>query len=224
MIGRASEPLSRCDVGQWACRRVNTWLAHTRRPEGCRGNSPVSSTCLGGVALRLQCPRCGARTFWILKDGRRRCTRCRFDWRPGRLPLRLTAQQWRSILRWFARGAPKPTQLSDAAPSRTARMRRSRLSNRASRCSGCMPRTAVWGPTRPSATAESQRRNPARAAGAVPGRVCLALQPPDAVAGRTGAAAAAAAASADQVALIGLSPGHERPVKGAQIFHAGVSV
>jgi hypothetical protein len=30
--------------------------------------------------------------------------RCRFDWTPGRLPLRLTATQWRAILRWFARG------------------------------------------------------------------------------------------------------------------------
>jgi transposase len=54
---------------------------------------------------RIHCPRCGSERSWLLKGGRRRCVRCRFDWTPGRLPLRLTAQQWRAVLRWFARGA-----------------------------------------------------------------------------------------------------------------------
>jgi len=40
-----------------------------------------------------------------LKDGRRRCARCRRDWRPGRLPLRLSRPQWRAVLRWFVRDA-----------------------------------------------------------------------------------------------------------------------
>lgn len=52
----------------------------------------------------LRCPQCDSRKHWILKDGRRRCARCRFDWRPGRLPLRLTPREWRSLLRWFVRG------------------------------------------------------------------------------------------------------------------------
>lgn len=52
------------------------------------------------------CPRCGNRKIWILKDGRRRCARCRYDWRPGRWPLRLTAAKWQAIVRWFVRGAP----------------------------------------------------------------------------------------------------------------------
>jgi len=58
------------------------------------------------VTARIQCPRCGARKSWLLKNGRRRCARCRRDWRPGRLPLRLSAPQWRALLRWFVRGAP----------------------------------------------------------------------------------------------------------------------
>jgi len=28
------------------------------------------------------------------------------DWRPGRLPLRLTTHQWRALLKWFVRGMP----------------------------------------------------------------------------------------------------------------------
>src|SRR5262245_41661050 len=52
----------------------------------------------------MGCPRCGARRFWTLKDGRRRCVRCRYDWKPDRLPLRLTRRQWRALLEWFVRG------------------------------------------------------------------------------------------------------------------------
>ena len=55
--------------------------------------------------MALHCPRCGGTKSWLLKDGRRRCARCRFDWRPGRLPLRLSRQQWREVLRWFVRDA-----------------------------------------------------------------------------------------------------------------------
>ena len=55
------------------------------------------------TVAELQCPHCGATTSWLLKDGRRRCTRCRRDWRPGRLPLRLSLRQWREVLRWYVR-------------------------------------------------------------------------------------------------------------------------
>jgi transposase len=58
------------------------------------------------VAARLRCPRCGAERSWILRDGRRRCAQCKYDWRPGRLPLRLAAPAWRELLQWFVRGAP----------------------------------------------------------------------------------------------------------------------
>jgi len=53
----------------------------------------------------VRCPRCGATKSWLLKDGRRRCARCRRDWRPERLPLRLAAREWREVLRWFVRDA-----------------------------------------------------------------------------------------------------------------------
>jgi hypothetical protein len=41
----------------------------------------------------------------VLKSRRRRCAKCRFDWRPGQLPLRLSRSQWRDLLQWFVRGA-----------------------------------------------------------------------------------------------------------------------
>jgi transposase-like protein len=53
----------------------------------------------------VRCPQCGATKSWLLKNGRRRCAVCRRDWRPGRLPLRLSMRQWREVLRWFVRGA-----------------------------------------------------------------------------------------------------------------------
>ena len=52
----------------------------------------------------MPCPRCGARKFWTLRNGRRRCARCRYDWKPDRLPLRLSRRQWRTLLEWFVRG------------------------------------------------------------------------------------------------------------------------
>jgi len=52
----------------------------------------------------MRCPFCGYTKSWVLADGRRRCARCRRDWRPERMPLRLNAAQWRLVLRWFVRG------------------------------------------------------------------------------------------------------------------------
>jgi transposase len=56
------------------------------------------------MAKRLRCPRCGGGKYWILRGGKRRCAFCRYDWRPGRLPLHLSSRQWRQLLGWFVRG------------------------------------------------------------------------------------------------------------------------
>jgi transposase len=69
----------------------------------------------------MQCPRCGHPKSWVLRDGRRRCARCRHDWRPERLPLRLNARQWRALLQWFARG------LSSAQIARETHLDRKRV-------------------------------------------------------------------------------------------------
>lgn len=73
------------------------------------------------MAEVLRCPRCGARKSWRLRDGRRRCAECRYDWKPGRLPLRLSLAQWRAVLQWFVRGA------SGAEIARETRLERKRV-------------------------------------------------------------------------------------------------
>lgn len=63
----------------------------------------------GGMAKRLKCPKCQSAKYWVLRRGRRRCVACRYEWRPGRLPLRLTSRQWTQVLGWFARGLSAQT-------------------------------------------------------------------------------------------------------------------
>jgi transposase len=69
----------------------------------------------------MTCPRCGYLKSWLLANGRRRCARCRHDWRPERMPLRLSTTQWRAVLRWFVRG------LSSAHIARETRFDRKRV-------------------------------------------------------------------------------------------------
>ena len=55
------------------------------------------------MTRRLQCPRCHYTRTWILHGDRRRCARCRYDWRPG-FPLRLSRHQWTRLLRCHVQG------------------------------------------------------------------------------------------------------------------------
>jgi transposase len=70
---------------------------------------------------RARCPRCASTRSWALKNGRRRCARCRYDWRPGQLPLRLNRAEWQALLEWFVRGVPS------AAIAREANLGRKRV-------------------------------------------------------------------------------------------------
>lgn len=56
------------------------------------------------MARKVRCPRCQNSKSWRLESGKRRCSACRYDWRPGSLPVRLTARQWRQLLRYFLLG------------------------------------------------------------------------------------------------------------------------
>ena len=70
------------------------------------------------MAKRLRCPRCTSARYWIIRRGTRRCARCRYDWRPGRLPLRLTPRQWKQLLGWFARGLSSQTIVQETGLTR----------------------------------------------------------------------------------------------------------
>lgn len=67
------------------------------------------------------CPRCSGTRHWRLSNGKRRCATCRYDWRPGRLPLYLTKRQWRQLLHWLLRG------LSAAQVAEETGLRRERV-------------------------------------------------------------------------------------------------
>lgn len=56
------------------------------------------------MAKAIKCPRCGADNSWIVRRGKKKCARCRYEWRPDRLPLRLKRTEWRKLLRWFLLG------------------------------------------------------------------------------------------------------------------------
>ena len=53
---------------------------------------------------RISCPKCGHKISWSVRRSKRVCTKCRHEWNPISLPLRLTRTQWKQILKWFVLG------------------------------------------------------------------------------------------------------------------------
>ncbi len=51
--------------------------------------------------VRIECPKCGTKKVYRLGNGMRRCSQCRYDFTPHRLPLYLARDQWKEIIRWF---------------------------------------------------------------------------------------------------------------------------
>jgi transposase-like protein len=50
---------------------------------------------------RTICPRCHCEKPYLTSTEKRRCSHCRYDFRPHRLPLYLTRDQWKAIITWF---------------------------------------------------------------------------------------------------------------------------
>ena len=55
---------------------------------------------------RLKCLRCGCTKLYFVRREKKRCSHCRYEWKPGRLPLHLNRKEWSKILHWFLRGLP----------------------------------------------------------------------------------------------------------------------
>ena len=51
-----------------------------------------------------RCPGCNYNKYWVIRRGKYKCTKCKHEWTPYRLPLRLTKTQWQKILRYFILG------------------------------------------------------------------------------------------------------------------------
>jgi len=52
----------------------------------------------------VRCPRCGAGKIYRVRRGYARCAGCGYEWRPGRMPLKLTREEWRRVLHLFLLG------------------------------------------------------------------------------------------------------------------------
>lgn len=50
------------------------------------------------------CPRCGTKKVYSVRRGKCRCSPCKYEWKPDRLPLRLSRIEWREILNYFLLG------------------------------------------------------------------------------------------------------------------------
>jgi hypothetical protein len=55
---------------------------------------------------RLKCLRCGCKKLYFVRRKKKRCSHCRYEWKPGQLPLHLNRKEWSKILYWFLRGLP----------------------------------------------------------------------------------------------------------------------
>jgi len=50
---------------------------------------------------KMPCPKCRFKKVYVLSNGKRKCSRCKYEFKPHRLPLYLTREQWKEIIRWF---------------------------------------------------------------------------------------------------------------------------
>lgn len=50
---------------------------------------------------KISCPKCRSKKVYLLSNGKRKCSRCKYEFKPHRLPLYLTRDQWKEIIKWF---------------------------------------------------------------------------------------------------------------------------
>lgn len=53
---------------------------------------------------RKICPRCSSKRVYSVRRAKFRCAQCKYEWRSSRLPLRLSREEWKKLLRWFLHG------------------------------------------------------------------------------------------------------------------------
>jgi transposase len=51
--------------------------------------------------VKISCPKCEAKKVYLLSNKKRKCSQCKYEFTPHRLPLYFTRDQWREIIRWF---------------------------------------------------------------------------------------------------------------------------
>ncbi len=51
--------------------------------------------------VKISCPKCKAKKVYLLSNKKRKCSQCKYEFTPHRLPLYFTRDQWKEIIRWF---------------------------------------------------------------------------------------------------------------------------
>jgi len=51
--------------------------------------------------VKIACPKCNSKKLYKMSSGKRRCSECKYDFIPHNLPLRLTRDEWKHIIRLF---------------------------------------------------------------------------------------------------------------------------
>jgi transposase len=51
--------------------------------------------------VKISCPKCMAKKVYLLSNRKRKCSLCKYEFTPHRLPLYLTRDEWREIIWWF---------------------------------------------------------------------------------------------------------------------------
>lgn len=77
--------------------------------------------------VRICCTKCGYGFWYRIRRGYFRCKRCKRDFVPRRLPLRLSVQQWRSLLRSFVLEHPSSIIAQESGLERRRVLRALRL-------------------------------------------------------------------------------------------------
>jgi len=70
-----------------------------------------------------RCPKCNYTKQWKVRRGRFKCARCRYEWVPDNVPLRLSRGQWRRLLRYFMLGLSSNKIASEADLERRRMLR-----------------------------------------------------------------------------------------------------
>ena len=51
--------------------------------------------------VKIACPKCNSKKLYKMSSGKRRCSECKYDFIPHKLPMRLTRDEWKQIIRLF---------------------------------------------------------------------------------------------------------------------------
>lgn len=49
--------------------------------------------------VKIACPKCNSKKLYKMRSGKRRCSECKYDFIPHNLPLRLTRDEWKQLIR-----------------------------------------------------------------------------------------------------------------------------